>query len=148
MRYTTATIINAPLKKVAPYVADPNHFKDWMEGLQSYESISGQPGKTGSKSRLVFQMGNRKIEMIETVEMNTLPDEYRVLYETDGVWNRVRNLFVGLPDGRTRYENDSEFRFKGFMAILSVFMKGSFKKQTLKYQEDFRKFVEKRAAQQ
>ncbi|MEQ8353654.1 MAG: SRPBCC family protein [Leptospiraceae bacterium] len=146
MRYTTATIIEAPIKSVAPYVADPDHFPDWMEGLQSYEQISGRPGQIGSKARLTFKIGNRTIVMTETVEINTLPDEYRVLYETDGVWNRVRNLFVGLPDGRTRYENDSEFRFKGLMALLSIFMKGSFKKQTRKYQEDFKRFVEKKAS--
>lgn len=93
-----------------------------------------------------FKMGGGEMALEEKVELNNLPDEYIVIYEGDGVWNRIRHLFVGLPDGRTRYENDTFFRFKGLMAILSIFMKGSFKKQTLKYQEDFRRFVEKRAA--
>ena len=144
MRYRTTVIIDAPIKSVAPFIFDAESYPKWMEGLKSHERLSGSAGQPGSEAVFRFDMNGRSIEMKERVELNNLPDEYIVTYEASGVWNRVRHLFVGLPDGRTRYENDSEFRFKGFMAIMAIFMKGSFKKQTLKYQEDFRKFVEGR----
>ena len=38
--------------------------------------------------------------------------------------------------------NDQEFRFKGFMKIIGLLMPGAFKKQSKKYLEDFKYFVE------
>jgi hypothetical protein len=82
------------------------------------------------------------MEMLETIETLDLPQEYTVTYETKGVHNIVTNRFVKLPDNTTRCITETEFRFRGFMRIMAFFMQGSFKKQSLKYLEDFREFAE------
>ena len=92
--------------------------KKWMEGLQSFEPISGTPGEVGSKSRLKFKMGKREIEMIETITAKNLPEEFTATYEAKGVFNIVKNSFEPLPNNKTKYTTEQEFQFKGFMKLL------------------------------
>jgi hypothetical protein len=113
-----------------------------MEGLQNFEHLSGAPGQPGAKSRLKFKMGKREIEMIETISVRNLPDEFSGTYEAKGVHNIVINKFVKLSENKTKYITEQEFEFKGFMKIIAFLMPGAFKKQSLKYQTAFKNFVE------
>jgi len=88
-------------------------------------------------------MGNREIEMIETVTVRNLPDEFSGTYEAKGVFNIVKNKFISLPDNRTKYVSEQEFQFKGFMKIIGFLMPSAFKKQSMQYLIDFKNFVEK-----
>jgi hypothetical protein len=80
--------------------------------------------------------------MIETITVRNLPAEFSGTYEAKGVFNIVRNRFTDLGNGRTRYTSEQEFRFSGFMKIIAMLMPGSFKKQSVKYLEDFKAFAE------
>jgi hypothetical protein len=115
----------------------------WMEGLQSFEHISGTHGQPGAKSRMKFKMGKREIEMIETITVRNLPAEFSGTYEAKGVFNVVKNRFVPLPGDRTKYITENEFRFTGFMKLIGWLMPGAFKKQSMKYLNDFKNFVER-----
>lgn len=142
MKYTTEIEINQPIDKVIALFDNSDNMKKWMEGLQSFEHLSGTAGQVGSKSRLVFKMGKRELEMIETVTVKDLPREFSGSYEAKGVFNIVKNKFVSLPDNRTRYISEQEFQFKGFMKLFGLLMPGAFKKQSMKYLTDFKKFAE------
>lgn len=142
MKYTEEIVISKPVEHVVELFDNPDNMDQWMEGLQSFETISGTTGQPGAKSRLKFKMGKRDIEMIETVTARNLPDEYVTTYEADGVFNIVKNRFVALPDGKTKFVNEQEFQFKGFMKIIGFLMPGAFKKQSRKYLNDFKHFVE------
>jgi Icc-related predicted phosphoesterase len=72
-----------------------------------------------------------------------LPDEFSGTYDAKGVFNVVKNRFVSLPDNRTKYISEQEFRFSGFMKIIGFLMPSAFKKQSMKYLSDFKNFVEK-----
>ena len=143
MKFTSEIEINRPIAKVIELFDNPDNLNQWMKGLQSFEHISGTPGQVGAKSRLKFKMGNREIEMIETVTVRNLPEEFSGTYEAKGVMNSVRNIFVALPDNRTKYVSEQEFQFTGFMKFMAWFMPGAFKKQSMKYLTDFKTFVEK-----
>ena len=143
MKYTTEIEINLPIEKVIELFDNPSNLKKWMEGLQSFEPISGTPGQAGTKSRLKFKMGKREIEMIETITVRNLPEEFSGTYEAKGVFNSVSNRFVALPENRTKYVSEQEFQFKGFMKIIGMLMSGAFKKQSFKYLNDFKTFAEK-----
>jgi uncharacterized membrane protein len=142
MKYKADIEINSPIEKVVELFDNPDNMGKWMEGLQSFEPISGTPGQPGAKARLVFLMGKRKIEMIETITVRNLPVEFTGTYEADGVYNIVKNSFSILPDNRTLYETEQEFRFSGFMKIIAFVMPGAFKKQSLKYLAAFKNYVE------
>ena len=143
MNYRSEIEIDSPIDNVIKLFDNPANMDKWMDGLLSFEPISGKPGQVGAKSRLKFKMGKREIEMIETITVRNFPDEFSGTYEANGVFNIVRNKFISLPGNRTKYISEQEFQFKGFMKIIGFLMPGSFRKQSMKYLVDFKDFVEK-----
>ena len=142
MKYTTEIEIEKPIEKVVELFDNADNLKKWMEGLQSYEHISGTSGETGAKSRLFFKMGKREIEMIETILVRNLPEEFSATYEAKGVFNIAKNKFVKVSETSTKYITENEFQFKGFMKFFAFLMPGAFKKQSFKYLQHFKKFAE------
>ncbi|MBR9920480.1 MAG: SRPBCC family protein [Bacteroidetes bacterium] len=143
MRYTTQIEIDKPIDEVIALFDNPDNMDKWMEGLQSFEPISGTPGQPGAKSKLKFKSGKREIEMVETVLVRNLPEEFSGSYEAKGVYNVVRNKFEPLPDNRTLYITENEFQFKRFMMrLMGLMMPGAFRKQSVKYLQDFKRFAE------
>lgn len=47
MKHTVETIINKPIDTVIELFDNPDNLDKWMEGLQSFEPISGTPGQPG-----------------------------------------------------------------------------------------------------
>lgn len=142
MKYTVDIEINLPRERVIELFDNADNMSKWMEGLQNFEHLSGEPGQVGAKSKLVFKMGKRDIEMIETVTVRNLPDEFSGTYDANGVHNIVKNFFVQLPNGNTKYLTEQEFQFKGFMKIIGFLFPSAFKKQSLKYLVDFKRYAE------
>ncbi|MBP6185528.1 MAG: SRPBCC family protein [Saprospiraceae bacterium] len=142
MKYHLEVDINVPLFRAIDLFKDPNNMDKWMEGLQHFEHIRGQVGQVGAKSMLKFKMGRREIEMIETIIVNKLPEEFTGTYEAKGVFNIVKNRFIAMPDNSTKYITEQEFKFTGFMRILGFLMPGAFKNQSQKYMRDFKRFAE------
>lgn len=145
MKYTNEIEINKPVEEVIRLFDNADNLSKWMEGLQSFEHISGTPGQPGAKSKLRFKVGKREMELIETVTVRNLPKEFTGTYEAangKGALNIVRNEFVKLSPTKTKYISESEFQFKGLMAIMAALMKGAFKKQSLKYITNFKNFAE------
>jgi hypothetical protein len=78
-------------------------------------------------------MGKRDIEMIETITVRNLPDEFSGTYEAKGVFNIVKNYFRPVSENKTKYINESEFQFNGFMKLIGFLMPGAFRKESEKY---------------
>jgi hypothetical protein len=114
-----------------------------MPGLLEFQPLSGKPGQPGAKSRLKFKMRNREVEMIETVTVRKLPEEFSGTYETKGVFNVIRNRFIPVDKNTTRYVAENEFRLTGMMKLFGLLMPGSFKKQSQEYLDLFKAFAEK-----
>ena len=142
MKYSAEIVINLPRERVISLFDNPDNLKKWMAGLVSFEPLSGVPGEVGAKSKLRFRMGRREVEMVETITVRNLPAEFSGTYEAKGVFNFVRNEFTDLGNGTTKYLTEQEFRLSGFMKIIGWLMPGSFKKQSVKYLEDFKRFAE------
>ncbi|MFC5269841.1 SRPBCC family protein [Adhaeribacter terreus] len=142
MKYTNEIELNLPLNRVIELFDDPENLKHWQPGLQSFEHISGTPGQVGAKSRLKYKMGNREIEMIETILKRDLPHAFDGTYEAKGVYNIVSNKFIPLGPNKTKWVAENEFRFSGFMKLMGWLMPGAFKKQSQKYLEQFKAFAE------
>lgn len=142
MKYACDIEINQPVQKLIALFDNPENLYQWMEGLQKFEHLSGQPGEVGSKSKLTFLMGKRKMEMIETVTVRNLPEEFSGVYESKSGLNLVTNRFIPISETKTKYVNEQEFQLKGLMKILAPLMIGLFKKQSMKYLVAFKKFAE------
>jgi hypothetical protein len=141
MKYTTEITINLPRERVIELFDDPVNLVKWQPGLKSFEAVSGTPGQPGAKSKLVYDMNGRVVEMIETITSRNLPNEFSGVYEANGVWNGMQNFFHDEGQN-TRWVTETEFKFSGFMSLIGLLMPGSFKKETLKQMEQFKTFVE------
>ena len=142
MKYTLEIEIDKPVDEVIELFDNPDNMGKWMDGLLSFEPLSGTSGQPGAKSRLRFKMGKREIEMIETITTRNLPDEFSGTYEAKGVFNILKVTFVKVSDTKTKYITEEEFQFKGFMKLMAFLMPGAFKKQSLKYMTAFKNFAE------
>jgi uncharacterized membrane protein len=143
MKYTSSVTIDLPRDRVLELFDSQENLYKWQQGLKSFEHIEGEPGQTGAVSRLVYDMKGRSVEMTERITNRNTPDELSFTYDAKGVWNSCINRFVELSPESTRWEMDNEFRCSGFMKLLTTFMPGSFKKQTLADMNRFRVFAEK-----
>lgn len=141
MKYTVDITIDLPREKFIELFDDFENLKHWQEGLQSIEHLSGTPGEPGAKTKLVYQMGKRQIEMVETITERNMPEAFHGIYDAKGVHNIMRNYFTE-KDGKTHWVQESEFQFSGFMKLIGFFMKGAFPKQSLKYMQDFKNWAE------
>ncbi len=142
MKYSVSVEINKPIEEVVALFDNQDNYKHWMEGLLSVTLIEGNPGRIATKTEFRFKMGKREMTMTETVLESDLPGRYKVQYEADGVFNTVASSFEDLGNSTTKCTTESEFQFKGFMKVIAFLMPGSFKKQSLKYLTDFKKFAE------
>ncbi len=143
MKYNNETIINANREKVVELFDNPDNLAKWQPGFISMEHIEGEHGQVGSKYRMKYKMGKREIEMIETILERNLPETFAGTYEANKVWNKIVNHFEELPDGKTKYWTENEFRMSGMMKLMAWLMPGAFKKQSQKYLDLFKEFVEK-----
>ena len=114
----------------------------WQPELITMETINGLPGKDGSKSKLKYKMGDKEVDMIETITKNNLPEEFNATYEAKGAFNTVSNKFIEINQEKTKWISHNEFKFSGVMKLFGLFMPGSFKKQSYKNMENFKKFAE------
>ena len=142
MKFTVKIKINLARNKVIELFDSTENLKKWQPGLLSFEHQSGTPGEVGAKSRLQYKTGKREIEMVETITVKNLPDEFSGIYEAKGVWNEVKNYFYKVDKNTTKWVSENEFRCGGFIKIIAFFMPGSFKKETMKYLEYFKEFTE------
>ena len=142
MKYSCDLTLNLPRNRVIALMDNSENLFKWQESLVSFEHASGEPGHVGAVSNMRHTMGKRTIDMTETITARNLPDEFSAVYEADGVWNRIENFFTENEDGSTHWHLISEFRCKGFMRIMAFLFPGMFKKQTVKFMNDFKNFAE------
>jgi hypothetical protein len=147
MKYTSEIIINAPLDEVIRKLDNPENMKHWQRGLINYTLQQGTPGKEGAKMDLEYQMGKRKMVLTETIVKNNFPHEFHANYDTKSVHNVQQNYFTEDANGNTKWRSESEFIFSGIgMKLMGFVMPGAFKKQSVKYLNDFKNFVESGAS--
>ncbi|NNC95660.1 MAG: SRPBCC family protein [Chitinophagales bacterium] len=144
MKYSNEIIIDKNVEQVVSLFDSTDNMYKWMRGLQSVEHISGTPGEVGAKSKLIFKINKREMEMIETITSKNLPHEFSGTYEMKGTLNKVSNHFVPINESQTKYITENEFEFNGLMMkLFSKLMPSAFKKQTYQFMQDFKAFAEK-----
>lgn len=143
MKYSLEIEIDLPRDRVIELFDNPDNIKKWQPGLVSFEHVSGEPGQVGAKSKLVYKMGKRTINMVETITTRDLPDVFSGVYDADGVHNTMVNRFEQPTPNKTKWIAESEFRFSGVMKMMSLVMpKKMFERQTCEFMQSFKTFAE------
>jgi len=102
MKYEFEIEINQPRNKVIELFDNQDNMKKWQPGFISFEHLQGEAVQPGAKSKVKYKMGKRDIEMIETIVLRNLPDEFSCTYETGGMWNKEENYFSEISPGKTK----------------------------------------------
>lgn len=144
MKYSSEVLINKPRAVVIEKLDNPENMKHWQRGLVSYKLLNEKnPGDEGAQMELNYKMGKRSITMTETIRKNNLPSEFHANYDAKGVHNIQNNYFHEVDENTTKWVSESEFKFKGVaMKLMGIVMPSAFKKQSQKYLDDFKNFVE------
>jgi len=139
LNFHLETEIERPIDAVIQLFANRDHLQKWQPGLVSSEFMESKPNL---KYRLTFQLGRRKMKMMETITRNELPQHFDGYYEMKGMRNEVHNSFTSAGLNRTRWSADVEYRFKGIMSLVAPFMKENFRKQSMILMKNFKGFAE------
>jgi len=142
MKYDTEIDISLSRDKVIELFDNPDNMQKWQEGFVSMEHLEGDYGQAGAKSKLVFNMNNRKLEMMETIVTRNLPDEFSAIFEAPNVWNLSENFFSEIDANTTKWLAKNEFKCGGMVGVMAFFMPWMFKRQTLKNMQSFKRFAE------
>ena len=109
MKYKGSVEIAKSRDEVVKYFADPKCLVEYQDGLIKKDLISGELGKDGAVSKMVYKYGNRDMELTETIIANRLPQSFESSYHHKHMDNFMRCKFVILNDHRTRYEYEFEY---------------------------------------
>ena len=147
IKYTEEIEINSNIDTVITLFDNPYNMKEYMEGIESYTVLNGNIKEAGTTSELIVNYieddgVKHKIVMIEEIITNNLPEEKKVTYNANGVYNIVTNSFIRITDDKTKFINEQEFEFKGYMKVMGFFMPSAFKEQSRVYLQNFKEFVE------
>ncbi|WP_458626152.1 SRPBCC family protein [Winogradskyella sp. PC D3.3] len=143
MQYTTEILIEKSISEVIKKFNSIDNLKHWQNGLESAEHISGIPYQLGAKTRLNYNFGKRKMEIIETITMQDFPNKFHVNYTAQGIRNIQENYFEATGPNTTKWISTNECQPTSFKMSLMLFLiPSAFKKQTETYMDNFKKFIE------
>ena len=143
IEYTEEIEINTNIDTVIALFDNPYNMQKYMQGIESYKVVEGNIREVGAKAEMIVLIEEKKIIMIEEIITNNLPKEKKVTYTADAVYNIVTNRFEKISENKTKFINEQEFEFKGFMKIIGFFIPSTFRQQSRVYLEDFKRFAEK-----
>lgn len=142
MKYTLSNTINSPLHKVEEKISTSEGTKQWTEGLQTIEQITGKYCDIGSKRRLYYLFNNKEMIITETILEQNLPEQIKFAYDSTMGRNVVELLFEEITKGQVKQTSNTTMELKGMMKLFGFILKGMFKKQSKKYMTAFKKYAE------
>ncbi|HYI58331.1 MAG TPA: SRPBCC family protein [Microlunatus sp.] len=152
MKYTVSIEIALPLERVAQLLADPAQLPKWLRGLVLHEPLNGMHAQVGTKSRVVMQMGQQKMEGTETItrrepaNLRGIPRDSVVHFDREivakGMWSAARERLTEVGPETTLWASENEYRFGLPMRLVAPLMRGAFRKQSLQHMQDFKAFAE------
>lgn len=142
MKFTEEVVIDRALGHVMQLADNPDNIRHLQPELVSIELLNGPPRQPGAKSRLVYNINGRRMEMIETIVVNNIPEETTSTYETKGLVHTITNRFVELDDNSTKMISDNDLHFTGFMKLMGKVVQGELVKQSKKNIANFKAFAE------
>ncbi|OAN60574.1 hypothetical protein A8B79_08605 [Balneola sp. EhC07] len=145
MKHSGSIVINKSIELVARLFADPANLKEYQDGFQRKELISGESGKNGAVSKMYYDDGKRKMELTETITSNNLPHSFEAFYHHKHMDNTMKCNFTALDENSTRYDYEFEYtRIDWVMPkLMAVLFPGMYRKHGDKWMQQFKDFVER-----
>ena len=147
MKFGGTIIINQPYEKLAALFADTNNLKEWQDGFQKKELISGIEGENGAVSSIYLSQGKRDMELVETIIDNQLPHYFEATYHHKHMDNTLKTSFTPINGSQTEYKTEGEYtRINWVMPrLMAILFPSMFRKQAYKWMKNFKQFAENQA---
>ncbi len=145
MKFKGSVEINKPQALVAELFADPMYLKEYQDGFQKKELVSGEIGQEGAVSKMYYQYGKHEMELTETITSNQLPDVFEAFYHHKHMDNTMTCKFTPLDEGKTRYDYEFEYTRMSWVMpkLIAILFPCVYRKQGEKWMRQFKEFVEK-----
>ena len=145
MKYKGSKDINKPQSVVAAIFADPDNLKEYQDGFQKKELVSGESGRAGAVSKMYYTYGKKHMVLTETITKNNLPDSFEAFYHHKHMDNTMKCTFIPIGEKKTRYEFEFEYtRINWVMPkLMSILFPSMYTKPAEKWMRQFKEFVEK-----
>jgi len=140
MKFSCSIEIDRPRKTVVEVFSNPENLKYIQEGFISKELLSGTAGTKGAKSKMLYE----KLELIETILYNDLPEKFMAVYEHKYTTNTMVVQFIEINTNKASYTCDIEYtKLNGFLIkIMAKLFPNFFKKQVLKWMYLMKEYCE------
>jgi hypothetical protein len=136
VKFTCTIDINAPKTEIDAIFINSEKQKYFQDGFISKHLINGETNTIGAKSKITY----KRLELIKTIQLNNLPDEFCALYEHKHTTNTMHVKFVALNRNKTTYISEIHYtNFKDFTVnMMAKLFPGMFKKQVEKWMVQFK----------
>ena len=143
MKYINEVIVDLPMERTLELFDSIDNMYEWMEGLKSHKHLEGIPGEVGAKMAMQFKMGKQDFEIQETITAKDLPGIFSARYDSKFSSNHVSNSFIQIGHDKTKISSETEvFPHAFFVKLMCWIAPASFKKQSQKILDNFKKFAE------
>ncbi|MCG8476005.1 MAG: SRPBCC family protein [Cytophagales bacterium] len=142
MKYTQEIIIKQPIGIVLGLYSNLDNLPKWKTGILSSRLLSGEKGKNGAKTELIYQLGDKTHVVTETIIRKKLPGEFTSTYETTEAFMTICHRFEKIDDYTTRWISYNEYEQKGFWRLANWFTASTYKKETQMHMDQFKAFAE------
>ncbi|MFT5892065.1 MAG: hypothetical protein ACI9Y7_002174 [Dokdonia sp.] len=147
MKFGGTIIINQPYEKLAALFADTNNLKEWQDGFQKKELISGAEGENGAISRIQLSQEKRDMELVETIIDNQPPHFFEATYHHKHMDNTLKTSFIPINDTQTEYKTEGEYTRINWVLprLMAILFPSMFRKQAYKWMKNFKQFAENKS---
>lgn len=143
MKFSTKITIDLPVDNVIELLGDDKNLVHWQRGLKSFEHLSGVPNSVGSKMKLNYVFGYKKMSLLKTITKQQPHKSIHFQFDMKGIHFLQENTFVAINDDQTEWLVDNKFIPTNLVSqIMVLFSPGDFKNQVNMYMADFKKFAE------
>ena len=145
MKFSGTIEIKKPRSLVVDLFMNPDYLKHYQDGFKSKELISGEVGKDGAISKMIYKMGKQDMELIETITANLLPDSFEAHYHHVHMDNTMTCRFAEIDEQTTSYFYEFEYtRLSWVMPrLIAILFPTVYIKQGEKWLRQFKEFVER-----
>lgn len=143
MKFSSKIVIACPRTRVLELMRNPEYLTVWQPNVKGIVLLKGDAGQPGARSRVIVEVRELRLEMIETILELSLPDKLTSVYESRGVKNLVENRFYEEAPDKTRWVIDNTLEVSGMMSMVGSVVREISAKQTLASMNRFKAFAEK-----
>lgn len=144
MTIKTVIDIRRPIAEVFTELVNPDNMSKWIEGFVKLEKVKGRRPRRGSISTQVHKDSKGRMELREEILLYERNKKFEIRLSHKNMDTKQSYEFISQGQSVTRVTLITQTRLiPAFIAIFSVFMKGSMKQQQEANLMRFKKLMEK-----